>query len=159
MADWKTVLEAPEYEVSREGQIRSIYTNRPLKGGVCKDGYRKLVLCTAGTRIHRRIAALVCEAFHGPRPPGGVVRHIDGSRDNDAADNLVWGTQRENMTDKRRHGTHQAGERHGGAKLNENAVRLIRRSDASARDLAERFGVKPVTIYHVRQRRLWKHVK
>ena len=45
-------------------------------------------------KIHR----LICEAFHGPPPKGkNVVIHIDENGLNNRADNLKWGTQKENM--------------------------------------------------------------
>ena len=157
--EWRTVQEAPEYEVSEGGEIRSVYSRRPLVGGVDKDGYRRLVLCTGGGRIYRRVSALVCEAFHGPRQPGHVVRHIDGTRTNNAAANLEWGTQKENIADKVAHGTAQIGVKHPKAKLNDDAVRAIRASSEPYKVLATRYGVKPVTIGFVRARRLWAHVE
>lgn len=159
MAIWKTVSEAPEYEVSNLGEIRSTYTNRPLKGGIDKDGYRKLVMCTQGTRLHRRVASLVCEAFHGLRPAGAVVRRLDGGRTNDAAANLAWGTQRENIADKVAHGTAQRGERHPRAKLTVAAVRDIRQSGESRAALAAKYGVGESAIYLVQTRRNWRHVE
>jgi hypothetical protein len=156
---WIQVAEAPEYEVSEAGEIRSMYTRRPLKGGIDKDGYRKLVLCTGGQRIHRRVAALVCAAFHGPRPAGHVVRHLDGSRNNDAAANLAWGTQAQNIADKAAHGTAQRGERHPRAKLTRQAVLDIRRSEERGAALAAKHGVTRGTISAVRTRRLWAHVE
>lgn len=45
-----------------------------------------------------KIHALVCDAFHGPRPtPSSVMIHKDENALNNAADNLRWGTQKENM--------------------------------------------------------------
>lgn len=45
-------------------------------------------------KIHR----LVCEAFHGPSPfPKAVVIHLDEDALNNAAENLRWGTQKENL--------------------------------------------------------------
>ena len=158
MIEWRTVREAPEYQVSGDGRIKSVYTNRPLAGGIDKDGYRKLVLCTGSRRIHRRVAALVCEAFHGPRPEGMGVRHLDGSRDNDAADNLAWSTHAANCADKLRHGTAQRGEKHPQSKLTAAEVREIRDSSEPGRVLGERYGVSTHTIRAVRARQRWKHV-
>lgn len=50
------------------------------------------------------------------------------------------------------------GESHALAKLTEEKVREILRSSKPAKALANRFGVKPSTIYAVRQRRTWTHV-
>jgi hypothetical protein len=157
--EWRTVSEAPEYEVSSSGQIRSIYTRRPLVGGMSKGGYRRLVLCTGGVRIYRRVARLVCAAFHGPCPPGHVVRHLDGTRTNDAADNLRWSTQKENIGDKVAHGTAQVGVKHPRAILNPDAVRDIRTWAEHWSVYAARYGIKKPTVYAVKSGRLWAHVE
>ena len=158
MEVWKTVDEAPEYMVSSEGRIRSKYTNRPLVGGIDKDGYRKLVICTGGRRIHRRLCSLVCAAFHGPRPSGKVTRHLNGRCDDDRAENLAWSTQKDNIADKVTHGTAQIGERSPRARLTEAAVREIRASSESLTSLAARHGVTISAVYAVRTRRTWRHV-
>jgi hypothetical protein len=45
-----------------------------------------------------KVARLVAEAFHGPRPfDGAVVMHLDENAANNRADNLKWGTQKENL--------------------------------------------------------------
>jgi hypothetical protein len=45
-----------------------------------------------------RVSVLVCEAFHGPKPfPSAVAMHLDEDATNNRADNLRWGTQKENL--------------------------------------------------------------
>lgn len=45
-------------------------------------------------KVHR----LVCEAFHGPAPsPRHVVIHIDENGLNNRPENLMWGTQKQNL--------------------------------------------------------------
>src|SRR4051812_19574137 len=48
-------------------------------------------------KVTRRAAYLVALAFHGPRPAGLEIRHLDGDRTNDRPDNLAYGTHQENM--------------------------------------------------------------
>lgn len=43
-----------------------------------------------GRPTERGLAALVCEAFHGPRPKGHDVRYKDGNHLNVSAHNLEW---------------------------------------------------------------------
>ncbi|HEY3499505.1 MAG TPA: HNH endonuclease [Polyangiaceae bacterium] len=57
-----------------------------------------------------------------------------------------------------RHRQAHLGERHWAAKLNAEAVRLIRSSTESAEALAERYGVKLVTINAARRGYNWSHV-
>lgn len=44
-----------------------------------------------------KIHQAVCEAFHGPRPPGCEVLHLDEDGTNNRPRNLKWGTRAENM--------------------------------------------------------------
>ena len=44
-------------------------------------------------KIHR----LVCEAFHGPAPPGAEVLHCNEHALDNCPGNLRWGTHKENM--------------------------------------------------------------
>jgi len=47
----------------------------------------------------RKVHQLVCEAFHGPKPfEKAVVIHIDEDAHNNRPENLMWGTQKENLT-------------------------------------------------------------
>jgi hypothetical protein len=101
---------------------------------------------------------VVCRAFHGPRPEGLVVRHLDGNSHNNHADNLSWGTQLENEADKVLHGTIVRGEKHPCAKLTASDVLVIREADESLSSLARVYGVAPTTIHNVRSGRTWRHV-
>lgn len=58
------------------------------------------------------VNVLVLTAFVGPKPPGHVSRHLDGTRDNNVLGNLAWGTPSENAADADRHGLVPRGERH-----------------------------------------------
>lgn len=45
-----------------------------------------------------KIHQIICEAFHGKKPfPSAVVLHLDEDGTNNAAQNLAWGTQKENL--------------------------------------------------------------
>ena len=45
-------------------------------------------------KIHR----LICEAFHGPSPEGlNVVLHLNEDATDNRPENLVWGTQKQNL--------------------------------------------------------------
>lgn len=63
--------------------------------------------------IHR----LVLLAFVGPCPPGMECCHIDGNPINNRLSNLRWGTRRENMEDRVRHGCDNGGIRNGMSRL------------------------------------------
>lgn len=105
--DWR---DAPSlggnYRVSSDGQIWS----RPRKGtagGVLsphlsRKGYLQINLAGKTRKVHR----LVCEAFHGPPERGQLVRHLNGIKTDNRAENLAWGSASQNMLDCVSHGTH-----------------------------------------------------
>lgn len=104
--EWKDIPDWPGYQLSSLGQVRS---SRPvgqgnaknptshkkwrvINGSVDKDGYRKFIATRDQhpTRANIRISATVATLFHGPRPEGYVVSHLNGNRQDDRACNLIW---------------------------------------------------------------------
>lgn len=70
------------------------YGGEPTYGRPDDSGRLGMTRNGKNHRIHR----LVCEAFHGPAPfPRAVVMHLDEDQTNNRADNLKWGTQKENL--------------------------------------------------------------
>lgn len=58
------------------------------------DGYFVVGIARKRRRVHR----LICEAFHGPCPPGKCqVDHIDRDPSNNKPENLRWVTGSENQ--------------------------------------------------------------
>lgn len=172
---WRPVVGWEMYQVSSLGRIRSRHQSqrakplagcpgwRLIRGGRSQGGYRRLVMYRTGAggsveRRHATFATLVAEAFLGPRPEGMVICHNDGDKVNNAAGNLRYASQADNIRDKWKHGTMPVGERAAGAKLTEEQVLSIRESDTPIADLASKFGVKRDTIIRVRTGRGWKHV-
>ena len=111
---WKDVPSKPEIRVSNLGRVwLKPRQYRGAKGGViltrpkprlgCKTRasksalhwYYGLVTTAYGNlKVHR----LVCEAFHGPAPSeNSVVIHINEDSLDNRAENLRWGTQKENL--------------------------------------------------------------
>ena len=111
---WKEVPSKPGIKASNFGRvllpettammpnggIRS-YKPKPTYGNKTKSNknarhlYMGLYNRKFGNlKVHR----LVCEAFHGQPPFGrAVVIHIDEDATNNNADNLRWGSQKENL--------------------------------------------------------------
>lgn len=108
-----------------------------------------------------RRASLICAAYHGPRPKGKEVRHLDGTRQNDAPYNLAWSTHAENCADKISHGTAQRGEKNGNGKLTEAQARQAKSRLASgeaAPEIAKDYGVKRATIYNIKYGKAWSWI-
>lgn len=165
METWKPVKGFSGYEISSEGRLRSrVYSlrlgaappeGRILTGGRDKDGYRRAVLCAGGTRKSLRMAALVAEAFIGERPPGMVLRHLNGVRTDDRVENLAYGTQAENIRDKRAHGTWQSGENSGNHKVTQAEVVGIRNDNRPLKEIAISYNIRPCTVSAIQIGRLW----
>ena len=124
-------------------------------------GYMRFCLRTDdGGKLAKLRSNLICEAFHGPRPPGMQCRHIDGNPKNDRPENLAWGTQSENQMDRHRHGTAQIESRNKKVRLNREAVYFIRANpDMTHAELGRKFGVDIDTIRGVRIGRTWRWLK
>lgn len=117
---WLPVPGWPGYEVSNLGQVRSLprfvrrqrgnlhrVHGRTLSQSVQKGDvpYRIVNMHGAsGRRAARRVHAVVLEAFVGPRPPGLLVRHLNGDPADNSLANLKYGTATENNRDTSRHG-------------------------------------------------------
>jgi hypothetical protein len=142
----------------RQGRLRRMRTKRERS----RSGYLGLLVAVAPCRYkHFRVHRLVLEAFHGPRPAGGEARHLDGDPTNNRADNLAWGTRKENGEDRVRHGTSHTGPARL-ARLSPDSVREIRRLRAEQRlphaTLAKMFRITPGTVASVLNRRSWRWV-
>ena len=164
---WKSIPSAPHYEASSLGKIRSWKSRngrglakmpRIMSSYVDKDGYRVVMIHTQVKRGPRKVCGLVAEAFYGPRPTGYVVRHLNGKSGEDNVENLLWGTQKENVADAKKHGTLTRGEQIGNSKLTVKAVNEIICSTMPKTALAAKFGVDLSTIYRVICGKTWSHV-
>lgn len=105
---WRDVPSVDGILVSSEGRIMTMpYRGRMPRGGTRayggmpnfgvwnkQDGRFIVVINNKTYKVHR----LIAEAFHGSEPfEGAVVMHLDENAANNRADNLRWGTQKENL--------------------------------------------------------------
>lgn len=156
-------VEFPRYTVASDGAVvshvsRTARMLRPIRMGLYV-GFQ--LLDSAGTRRNVYQHRLVTEVFHGAAPAGGESRHRDGTRTNNSAANLHWGTRSQNMRDKEAHGTAPKGERHPQAKLTDEQVRLIREWHAagvSPTVAMNTFGISRMTHWRAAARRSWTHI-
>lgn len=176
------------YEASSLGRVRSCDREteqtgnggstfvRLYKGRVLRPSthgrYHQVTLAAGGKVRTYNLHALICEAFHGPRPtPAHEAAHWDGNVENNASCNLRWATKLENAQDKQRHGTMQRGENHAHAVLGERQVieifdkfceltegRTKRAPNGTIKKLAKEYDVTISFMENVIYGRAWKHI-
>lgn len=157
-------MEAPSYAVSNFGRVARIKGGQGARPMVRKldldtTGYMRVRLSERGVRLRLSVHRLVAINFIGPPPSDKhQVAHYDGDKTNNHVGNLRWATCRENIADKKRHGTQARGETQGRSKLKEADVLAIRSSTLPYRILSERYGVAVDTIYRIRKRLNWSHI-
>ncbi|MTR26638.1 hypothetical protein GMC29_10030 [Streptococcus salivarius] len=107
--EWKTILEAPDYEVSKNGKFRNKLTKKVVKTRVGKrHGYVQINL-QVRTKEKRgqktfRAHRLVAKAFI-PNPDNlPQVDHINGIKTDNCVKNLEWVTGSENTRRAYRNG-------------------------------------------------------
>lgn len=94
------------YAASSEGRIKS--NECPRKDGrICKEtilktwignhGYQTVALRVNGKYKRCTVHSLVAECFLGVKPKGTEIDHIDGNKQNNAANNLQYITRSENL--------------------------------------------------------------
>ncbi|MBW4813327.1 HNH endonuclease signature motif containing protein [Rhodococcus qingshengii] len=102
------------------------------------------------------------EIFRGPIPDGMFVRHTLDIPNDVNPNNLILGTQADNMRDKVERGRQPRGSAAGAAKLDEAAVHEIRRLCAEGKtsyyQLGKAFGVSASTIRAAAIGKTWAHI-
>lgn len=157
MENWKTIEEAPRYQVSDLGRVRSLPSVK--RGGklltLVKNGkYLRVVLFLGkGPGLQRTVHTLVLTAFVGPRPEGMFGLHRDDDGTNNVLANLYWGTPQQNAADMRANGVLQFGHHHVNAKLTPEQVQQIRdlpKEDYRPAELMAQLGVSRTALWQAR---------
>ena len=96
MEIWKDIKDYEGYyQISSNGQVKSLLTNKILIGDTNNLGYRRVTLYSPIKKrffIHRLVALHFCEGYQD----GLIVNHKDGDKANNKAENLEWVTHSEN---------------------------------------------------------------
>lgn len=102
---WRTAPGFENYQVSMNGEVRSVNFNktgkfRQIKPSLNSYGYLQLQLCKNGKKINWRINRLVALAFIVNDDPENKtqVNHINEDKTDNRAENLEWCTPQYNVT-------------------------------------------------------------
>ncbi|MGG7954790.1 HNH endonuclease [Klebsiella aerogenes] len=101
MEVFKTIENAPRFEINQNGEVRNKTTLNIIKHQLNHKGYPCVTLSLNPGRnsktkkifIHRALAIAFIDNPHGY----DLVLHLDDNRENYSLDNLRWGTQKQNM--------------------------------------------------------------
>lgn len=128
MEQWRPIPGYPDYAASDCGRIKSVgrwmshhrwgtqmwWKEKILRPARARGGYLFVVV---GKKRNRFVHSLVCLAWHGPRPfAKAKALHWDDIRTHNAATNLRWGTQSQNVRDAARNGKFIGGFRPAGSR-------------------------------------------
>lgn len=164
MVEWR---EIPGYEgrywASSDGQIKNkhgrIMVQTTLKG---KPYLRVGLYSGSGAARTFPVHVIICTTFHGPKPSFiHQVRHRDNVPTNNAADNVLWGTPKENQADRVANGTAPRGEGNGRSALTVEQVKSIKQSlkaGVTITSLAKTYGVCKTTISRIKSGIRWVEV-
>ena len=171
---WRTVVGHTMYEVSNFGRVRSWTNNREHRRKYPKTlkafnsnrltpTYLRVNLRSNHKQQSMQVHTLVLTAFHGLPKDGQVCRHLDGDSKNNHADNLKWGTVKENCMDTMRHGRTLTGAKNASSKLTEKqAIKILNLSRGGLNDceIAEKFKgiISRRNIHEITSGNSWKYL-
>jgi hypothetical protein len=145
----------PGYFVTPRGfvwSVRQTPFGRRLRGSATTYGHRTVRLCDAnGTTTDVLVHRAVLLTFVGDPPVGKpFCLHSDGNPENNALENLRWGSPSENNRDAVAHGTLP------NRKLSADDAVEIFHSQKSSRELAVIYGVTQQHVGEIRAGRCWR---
>jgi hypothetical protein len=163
--EWRDVVGYEGlYEVSNYGNIRNYKTKIKKLFVFDKKGYVRVSLYKNSKPTMKRVHRFVALAFISNPLKKSQVNHIDGDKDNNIVSNLEWVTNQENMTHAIKSGlfdnvrNNNKGSKNNSAKLTENDVFEIRKSDLNYSVLAKKYNVDRSNIYLIVKRKKWNHI-
>ena len=97
------------YSISNYGNVKNSKTNRIMKPGNNKQGYKLINLCKKGKvkmfKVHRLVGIAFLENFDN-KP---VIDHIDNNPANNNVKNLRWCSQKDNLANQGKRENNKSG--------------------------------------------------
>jgi len=148
------------YEVSNYGRIKSSYRQcRILKPCVTQKGYLEVNLFINKVPSHKKIHRLVAEAFIEKIIDNEMVNHKDGNKLNNIYSNLEWCNASKNNLHAYSIGLKNAkGYKNGRAKLSDQDIVAIRKSNSNYKELAIQYGIHCNYVHMIKRFANWNHL-
>ena len=102
------VINYPNYSIDKDGLILNVKKNKPLKGTIDNNGYRRVFLGKTTHKIHRLMAL----HFLPKEPNKTEVDHINRNKLDNRLENLRWVTRSENNYNRGLKNTNKLKRRH-----------------------------------------------
>lgn len=98
MQIWKDIKDYEGlYQISNDGQVKSLIKNKILKPYIHKDGYLVVRLYLNKQQKHFFVHRLVAQAFIPNINNLPIINHLDCNPQNNNVENLEWCTQSQNV--------------------------------------------------------------
>lgn len=157
MEIWAKIKGFENYLISNMGNVVSnIKKDKfgnpiPKKIKLCKDGrgyYNFTVKSNDGVQkvllIHREVAKAFCENLLN----NNIVCHINDVKSDNRAENLKWGTKKDNMADAIRNGVNPVKR-----DLSHNLIMYLYNSEHNCCQLAKRYHISPSLVSKIKNGR------
>lgn len=168
---WKEIPGFPTYEVSDTGKFRNKKRNKPVIENEKWGLYKRVKLSRNNNRFYFSSHRIVAMTFI-PNPDNKpIVCHKDNNKYNNCADNLYWGTHKENTQQARRDGLFPdragipmpniQGEKHTNSSFTNLQVSVIKEAIAAGHSLtkiARYFKSTKGTIWKIKAGYSWRCV-
>lgn len=149
---FKVIEGFKEYFINDAGEIRN-RSWKKLKGGKCKDGYKRINLYTGkGKYKTRYIHRLVAANFIGPIPDGWEVNHNNGDILDNSKTNLEIVEKKDNLL-------HQINVIKSNSKINYQIAQRIRaeyrKGGTSYAKLGNKYGISSTQVSRIVNNTRW----
>lgn len=150
---WKTYPLHRGYKISTHGRVRGPF-------GLVRTSFPSALYPVFGLKcngkhitqsVHRAMALTFLKC-----PAGKVVRHLDGNPYNNLLSNLKVGTQKENIADRRLHGTLSRGLGIRWRGLLKLKFYVFAACPPPCDAIAKKFKIALDTVYAIRSHKCWR---